>query len=69
MTQVVIEVANRDLVFMCQGLSRPWKQPVAYYFSRNGCSSENLKYCILQVLQAAKNVEELDVVVTWVPLI
>lgn len=57
--------ANRALVFMLQGLgSRRWKQPVAYYFSNNGCSAEELTKCLLAVLSACKTIANLDVITT-----
>ncbi|KAJ8965084.1 hypothetical protein NQ317_016114 [Molorchus minor] len=58
------DMANKALVFMCQGLSRPWKQPVAYYFSSGVCSTEKLSFCIKQVIHAAKDVGGLDIVAT-----
>jgi hypothetical protein len=54
--------ANRALVFMCHGLVRQWKQPVAYYFSNNGCSSIEITRCLHEVLFAAKHVAQLDIV-------
>ncbi|KAJ8913287.1 hypothetical protein NQ315_010953 [Exocentrus adspersus] len=54
--------ANRALVFMCQGLARKWKQPVAYYFSYNGSRSNDLVKCLMEVLFAAKHFARLDVV-------
>jgi hypothetical protein len=47
--------ANRALVFMCHGLVRQWKQPVAYYFSNNVCSSIEITRCLHEVLVAAKH--------------
>jgi hypothetical protein len=40
------QFANKVLVFMLQGLYKTWKQPIAYYyyyFSHNGCKTEEFK--------------------------
>ncbi|CAH0550751.1 unnamed protein product [Brassicogethes aeneus] len=56
--------ANKALVFMLVGLSHNWKQPVAFYFSSNGCNSTTLKECLFEVLYAAKHYAKVDVVTT-----
>jgi hypothetical protein len=43
------QFANKVLVFMLQGLYKTWKQPIAYYyyyFSHNGCKTEELLICL-----------------------
>lgn len=56
--------ANRALVFMLQGVARKWKQPVAYYFSNNGCSADILKNYLEVVISVTQNIADLDVVAT-----
>jgi hypothetical protein len=58
------QFANKVLVFMLQGLHKTWKQPIAYYFSHNGCKAEELLVCLKEVLTATLNVSKLDVVTT-----
>ena len=43
-------LAKYGLVFLVQGITRAWKQPVAYYFSRNGISSNKLKVILEDIL-------------------
>ncbi|KAL1492234.1 hypothetical protein ABEB36_012716 [Hypothenemus hampei] len=56
--------ANKALVFMLVGITRNWKQPVAYYFNSNGCKADMLRKCIFDVLDAAKNIANVNVVAT-----
>lgn len=56
--------ANKALVFMLVGLSQKWKQPVAFYFSQNGCNSVMLKKCMFDVLNASQMYAGVDVVTT-----
>ncbi|KAK9685922.1 Transposase protein [Popillia japonica] len=37
------ELARYALVFMLQGINRSWKQPLAYYFTRNGVSAKKIE--------------------------
>jgi hypothetical protein len=62
--ELFIKSANKALVFMCQGLSRNWKKPVAYYFCNNACHADNLIKCVHEVLHAAIHIGGLDVVAT-----
>ncbi|XP_063913723.1 uncharacterized protein LOC135130289 [Zophobas morio] len=59
-----LEVANKALVFMCQGVSRKWKQPVAYYFCHNACTATDVVRCLQEVLHAATTFGRFDVVAT-----
>lgn len=56
--------ANKALVFMLVGICKKWKQPICYYFSHNGVKSPLLKKYILEVLTAAKEIANLNVVAT-----
>lgn len=56
--------ANKALVFMLVGLSQKWKEPVAFYFSQNGCNSVMLKKCMFDVLNASQMYAGVDVVTT-----
>lgn len=58
------ELAKKALVFMLVGLCKKWKQPVAFYFSNNGCSSSKLQKCLFEVLHASKYYAKVDVVTT-----
>lgn len=49
---------------MLIGLSQKWKEPVAFYFSQNGCNSVMLKKCMFDVLNASQMYAGVDVVTT-----
>lgn len=42
--------ANHVLVFMARGMSRKWKQPVAYYLTDGGLKSTNLTRILKEVI-------------------
>ncbi|KAG8239604.1 hypothetical protein J437_LFUL019221 [Ladona fulva] len=42
--------ANHALVFMAQGLTKPWKQPVAYYYLHGTCPTKALKSLLLEII-------------------
>ncbi|KAL1493606.1 hypothetical protein ABEB36_009306 [Hypothenemus hampei] len=58
------QLANKAIVFMCHGICRKWKQPIAYYFSSNGCRSSELKKLLLKVLKAAIEEGGLNILAT-----
>ncbi|KAJ1531407.1 hypothetical protein ONE63_000088 [Megalurothrips usitatus] len=45
-------VADHALVFMAQGITKKWTQPVAYYFVHGTCPSHMLKILICDVVRA-----------------
>jgi hypothetical protein len=47
--------ANHAPVFMVHGLRRKWKQPVAYYFSRESTKAEMIVQLLSVVLVAYQN--------------
>ena len=49
-------VANKCLVFMVQSLSRPWKQPVAYYFSHGETPDSVLQKLIVCVIVSLQDI-------------
>ncbi|KAG8236871.1 hypothetical protein J437_LFUL017075 [Ladona fulva] len=42
--------ANHALVFMAQGLTKAWKQPVAYYYVHGTCPTKALKSLLLEII-------------------
>ncbi|KAL1516526.1 hypothetical protein ABEB36_000433 [Hypothenemus hampei] len=58
------KMANKALVFMLQGLTTKWKQPVTFYLTHTSNGSELLVTYIHEVLDAAINIAKLDVVAT-----
>jgi hypothetical protein len=43
--------ANHALVFMVQSIYSGWKQPVAYYFTKDSIKSKDLRYLIREVIE------------------
>jgi hypothetical protein len=48
-------IANHALVFMLHGLHKRWKQPVAYYLTRENTKREILLDFLMAVLDACHN--------------
>ena len=42
--------ANHALVCMVRGIRKKWKQVVAYYFTKNTISADNLKQLIVHII-------------------
>lgn len=42
--------ANHAIVFMIHGLHKPWKQPVAYFFTKDTVKTPQLKFLIKNVI-------------------
>lgn len=49
------EYANHALVFMIQGLYKRWKQPIAYYFTKDVVKTKTLKILIVEIISALQN--------------
>lgn len=58
-----LKFADHALVFMLKGILKPWKQPVAYYFSENGIKSTQLAV-ILKTLIRKLRATGFDIVAT-----
>ncbi|KAI4469765.1 thap domain-containing protein 9 [Holotrichia oblita] len=43
--------ANHALVFMVQSIYSGWKQPIAYYFTKDSVKSKDLSYLIREVIE------------------
>lgn len=50
------EFANQALVFMIHGLHKTWKQPIAFYFTRDTIKTADLKYLIKEVITALQGI-------------
>jgi hypothetical protein len=50
------KVANHALVFMIRGLRSQWKQVIAYYFTANTVSANNLKFLIEEIISQLQDV-------------
>lgn len=50
------EPANHALVFMVQGIRKSWKQPVAYYFTKDTVQSQHLRILLKDVITALQSV-------------
>ncbi|KAF2880292.1 hypothetical protein ILUMI_25888 [Ignelater luminosus] len=49
-------LANHALVFMVQGIYKHWKQPVAYYFTHDTISANDLKFLLKEIISALQRV-------------
>lgn len=49
-------IATSALVLMVRGISYNWKQPIAYFFTRNSTSADDLKEIIIETIRKLKNV-------------
>ncbi|KAL1492108.1 hypothetical protein ABEB36_012599 [Hypothenemus hampei] len=49
---------------MFQGICRKWKQPVAYFFANNACSSSNLRRILCEIIDAGVEIAGLNIVGT-----
>lgn len=58
-----LKFADHVLVFMLKGILKPWKQPIAYYFSENGVKSTQLAV-ILKTLIKKLRATGFDIVAT-----
>ncbi|RZC42335.1 hypothetical protein BDFB_013166, partial [Asbolus verrucosus] len=45
-------LANHALVFMVHGLSSSWRQPLAYYFTRDIVKTDDLKHLVNEIIEA-----------------
>ncbi|XP_039308510.1 uncharacterized protein LOC105202523 [Solenopsis invicta] len=48
--------ANHALVFMIRGIRKSWKQVVAYYFTANNISCNNLKFLIKHIIEQLQDI-------------
>jgi len=44
------EMAKSLLVFMIRGISRSWKQPIAYHLTTNGLDPDTLRQFLVEIL-------------------
>ncbi|KAJ8971075.1 hypothetical protein NQ314_000908 [Rhamnusium bicolor] len=44
------EIANHALVFLVQGIGKHWKQPVAYYFTKDVIKTNELKILLVEII-------------------
>lgn len=50
------QFANQALVFMIHGLHKAWKQPIAFYFTRDTIRTPDLKYLIIEVISSLQSI-------------
>ncbi|EFA13306.2 hypothetical protein TcasGA2_TC001484 [Tribolium castaneum] len=50
------KAANHALVFMIRRLRLQWKQVIAYYFTANTVSANNLKFLIEEIISQLQNI-------------
>ncbi|KAG8223865.1 hypothetical protein J437_LFUL005429 [Ladona fulva] len=48
-------IARQALVFMARGLLRDWKQPLSFYFTRDGVSADMLAVLLREVLEECES--------------
>ena len=46
------ELANEALVFMIHGLHKSWKQPIAYFFTKDTVKTNDLKFLIKDIISS-----------------
>ena len=49
-------LADHALVFMVNGLHKIWKQPIAYYFTKNSISTDSLKQIIVEIISKLQSI-------------
>ncbi|KAK9686274.1 Transposase protein [Popillia japonica] len=48
--------ADKAMVFVARGISKKWKQPLAYYFNQGGMKSEVIATCLKTVIREATSI-------------
>ncbi|ERL91401.1 hypothetical protein D910_08733 [Dendroctonus ponderosae] len=50
------DLADHALLFMAQGVTQKWKQPISYYFTKNTISAADLQTLISEVIRDLANI-------------
>lgn len=50
------EYANHGLVFLIHGVRKTWKQPLAYYFTKNCIKTNNLVFILKEIITSLQNI-------------
>ena len=50
------QIANNALVFMVKGIAKKWKQPIAYFLSKNAASAEQLQTLISVAIEKLNSI-------------